>query len=51
VAGNADFAIVADFDDVDSYLAYRTHPVHLEVIDRALNPIAAQRLGAQFEIE
>lgn len=48
--GNANFAVIADFDDVDSYLAYRDHPVHQDVIKRAIRPISAQRMGVQFEI-
>ena len=47
--GNASFAIVADFEDVDSYLAYRTHPAHLEVINRAIAPISANRRAVQYE--
>src|SRR5579859_5500691 len=47
--GNASFAIVADFEDVDSYLAYRTHPAHLEVINHAIAPISAQRRAVQYE--
>ncbi len=48
--GNADFAIVADFDSEDDYQAYRNHPAHLDVIKRAMRPITRQRLGVQFEI-
>ena len=50
VTGNADFAIVADFDDAAGYLAYRDHPAHRAVIDQVLNPIARQRVAVQFEI-
>ncbi len=50
VAGNADFAIVADFDDAAGYLAYRDHPAHRAVIEQVLNPIARQRVAVQFEI-
>lgn len=48
--GNADFAIVADFDSADDYLAYRTHPAHIAVIEQAIRPITKQRLAVQFEI-
>ncbi len=51
VEGNADFAITADFDDADAYLAYRNHPAHLAVIERSINPIVAQRIGVQIEIK
>jgi hypothetical protein len=50
VEGNADFAIVADFEDADAYLAYRNHPAHVEVVKRAIQPIARQRLTIQIEI-
>ncbi|HLI40632.1 MAG TPA: Dabb family protein [Streptosporangiaceae bacterium] len=50
VEGNADFAIVADFDDEDSYLGYRSHPAHRKVIEEAIDPIARQRAAAQFRI-
>jgi hypothetical protein len=50
VDGNADFALTADFDDADAYLAYRNHPEHQAVLQRTINPIVAQRAGAQFEI-
>ena len=49
VAGNADFAITADFDDADAYLVYRTHPAHIDVLDRTIRPIAAQRVAVQYE--
>ncbi|HUJ06337.1 MAG TPA: Dabb family protein [Streptosporangiaceae bacterium] len=48
--GNADLAIVADFDDVQAYQAYRDHPAHVEVVSRSIAPIAAQRRAVQFEI-
>ena len=48
--GNADFAIVADFDDVDSYVAYRDHPAHVEVVKRSIAPIADRRMAVQFEL-
>jgi Stress responsive A/B Barrel Domain len=49
-AGNADFALTADFAGADAYLAYRTHPAHLEFIEQTINPILAQRVSAQIEI-
>ena len=50
IAGNADFAIVADFDDAAAYLAYRDHPSHQDVIARITRPITADRMSVQFEI-
>jgi hypothetical protein len=48
--GNADFAIVADFEDTDAYLAYRDHPAHLDVITRFMRPITKQRVAVQLAI-
>jgi Stress responsive A/B Barrel Domain len=50
VDGNCDFAVVADFDDVASYLAYRDHPEHREIIGRFSRPHATSRAAVQFEI-
>jgi hypothetical protein len=50
VEGNFDFAVVADFDDAQSYLAYRHHPAHRAVIEQAIRPIARQRVSVQYEI-
>jgi hypothetical protein len=49
VAGNYDFAVVADFEDTASYLAYRDHPAHLAVIKECITPIRADRASVQFE--
>jgi len=49
-AGNADLAIVADFDDTASYLAYRDHPAHVDIVSRFIAPIAVQRRAVQFEL-
>jgi hypothetical protein len=48
-AGNADFAVVADFADVGAYRAYAAHPAHRDVIDRLLTPILEHRVAAQVE--
>jgi Stress responsive A/B Barrel Domain len=50
VDGNADFAVVADFDDVASFLAYREHPAHRAVINDSIAPITRQRSAVQYEI-
>jgi Stress responsive A/B Barrel Domain len=50
VEGNLDFAIVADFDDADSYLAYRHHPAHRAVITETINPIVRERVSVQYQI-
>jgi hypothetical protein len=50
VEGNFDFAVVADFDDTRSYLAYRNHPAHRAVVDQVINPILRERVSVQYEI-
>jgi Stress responsive A/B Barrel Domain len=50
VEGNFDFAVVADFDDAQSYLAYRNHPAHRAVVDQVINPIVRERASVQYEI-
>jgi hypothetical protein len=48
VNGNADLAVVADFDDVDGYRVYATHPEHLRVIKEYIRPIMSSRMAAQY---
>ncbi len=50
VDGNFDFAVVADFDDVASYLAYRDHPEHQDIIARYSRPHATSRAAVQYEL-
>lgn len=47
--GNHDFAVVADFADRESYLVYRDHPYHRELIDQTIKPILADRAAVQYE--
>jgi stress responsive alpha/beta barrel protein len=47
--GNSAFGLVASFDDVTSYIAYRDHPQHQDVIARFVRPLVAQRTVIQFE--
>ena len=47
--GNFDFAVAADFDDVDGYLAYRDHPEHRAIVAQFTTPIVAQRYAVQYE--
>jgi antibiotic biosynthesis monooxygenase (ABM) superfamily enzyme len=48
--GNFDFAVVADFDDVDSYLSYRDNAEHKDIISRFSGPRAQSRAAVQYEI-
>jgi hypothetical protein len=50
VDGNFDYAIVADFDDADSYLAYRHHPAHRAVITETIDPILSERVAVQYQL-
>lgn len=49
--GNHDFAIVADFDDVDSFRAYVAHPAHQRLIAEHIRPLMAERAAVQFRVE
>ena len=48
--GNFDFAVAADFDDVDGYLAYRDHAEHRAIVAQFTTPIVAQRFAVQYEL-
>jgi hypothetical protein len=48
--GNCDFAVVADFDDADGYLAYRDHPVHRDVVKNYVDPIVTRRFAVQYQM-
>ena len=47
--GAFDFGLVADFDDLDGYLAYRDNAEHRAIIDKFITPIVAQRASTQYE--
>ncbi|GAA4779249.1 hypothetical protein GCM10023200_10430 [Actinomycetospora chlora] len=47
-AGNAEFACVGVFDDVDAYTVYRDHPEHRRIIDEQIKPYIAERTAVQF---
>jgi hypothetical protein len=49
-AGNFDFVVVADFDDVASYETYRDHPAHRAVIEERILPIRRDRAAVQYEV-
>jgi Stress responsive A/B Barrel Domain len=50
IEGNFDFAVVADFDDAESYLAYRDHPAHRDIIARYSRPNTKTRASLQYVI-
>lgn len=50
VEGNFDFAVVADFDDAESYLAYRSNAEHQDIISRFSGPHGKVRASVQYEV-
>jgi hypothetical protein len=48
--GNADLAVVADFDDVDGWRRYQEHPAHQAVLAQRIRPILTARAAVQFEL-
>jgi hypothetical protein len=49
-AGNLDLALVADFDDVESYRAYDADPEHDRIRRELIAPIAERVERCQFEL-
>jgi hypothetical protein len=50
VEGNAHYAVVADFDDRDDFVTYRTHPAHQQFIADHITGKVATRAATQFEL-
>jgi len=50
VEGNFEFAVVADFDDIEGWQVYRDHPEHRDIIARFIQPIATQRAAVQYQL-
>lgn len=50
LGGTADFAIVADFDDVAGFEVYRDHPEHVAVATECIAPCIATRSAVQYEL-
>jgi hypothetical protein len=48
--GNYQFAVVADFDNVEDYLVYRDHPVHRDIIAKYVQPVVAGRAAVQYSL-
>lgn len=46
--GNASFAIVAEFDDVDGFKVYADHPEHIRIIKELIGPHIESRHPVQF---
>jgi len=47
---NFDFALVADFDDLAGYLAYRESLEHQKIVETYVQPIAGARGAVQYEV-
>jgi hypothetical protein len=47
---NYDFALVADFDDLGGYLAYRENEEHRTIVETYIQPIVGARGAVQYEI-
>jgi hypothetical protein len=48
--GSFDFALVADFDDVESYVAYRDSDGHQDIVRRFSRSNTKSRAVVQYEI-
>ena len=48
--GNFDFAVSADFDDLEGYFAYRDNPDHRAMVRDHILPIAQSRAAVQLEV-
>lgn len=46
--GNASFAIVAVFDDVDGFKVYADHPEHVRIVKEEIGPHIESRHPVQF---
>ena len=47
--GTFDYAVIAEFDDVDGYLEYRDHPDHKDFIATYTADYVADRAAIQME--
>ena len=45
-----DYAIVADFDDLEGWREYDEHPLHNKLRADLVRPLIAERAWAQFEL-
>lgn len=50
-ATNADYVVVADFDDAAGYEIYRDHPDHQAMIGAQIAGHVAQRMAVQYSVE
>jgi hypothetical protein len=50
VAGNYEFAIVADFDNRSDFQTYAAHAEHRKLIDERIRPILQNRAAVQYAL-
>jgi hypothetical protein len=48
--GNYDFAVVAECETDDGYLAYRDDPEHQRILRELIGPILASRAAVQYRV-
>lgn len=48
--GNADYAVVGDFESTDDFRTYQGHPAHVALGRGVMGPIVASFQSAQFEL-
>lgn len=46
---NFDFAVSAQFADVEGFVTYRDHPAHQAVVQQMISPFVAERCAVQFD--
>lgn len=49
-ADNFDYVLVADFDDVESWIAYRDNPIHKQYVADNVTGNLVGRCAVQYEI-
>jgi hypothetical protein len=47
--GNFDYAVVADFDNVNDFRTYRDHPQHVLLIAELIKGFVADRAAVQYQ--
>jgi len=47
--GNYDYIVVADFDNVNDFRAYREHPQHVLFIEEQIKGKVAERAAVQYQ--
>lgn len=50
-AGNCDYVVCADFDDLEGYENYRDHPQHQSVVANVIAPRMSSRNAVQVSVE